>query len=170
MSYSEQPYATPPFNQYPPIPTNTHNQVTPQQWNEDDGTFQKAVTHSPWVQRGTTMRFQFAATHILDGAITSWTTGPTAAILDRYRLPALASYFTVGTVTANPVGSNLFYADVQIATLTELDYFEIKWSGTYTPKAGAPALLVQSVRGFRVFQPAKSGKHFFYDTKTFGAR
>ena len=171
MSYSEQPYATPPFNVLPPSPSNTHGQPGPQQWNEDDGTFQKAITHSPYVQRGTTTRFMFAASHILDGAITTYTTGPTASILDRYRLPALASYFTVGTVAANPSGSNQFYADVQIAAACELEYFEIKWVATYTPKAaGSSALTLQSSRGFRVFQPGKGSRHYFYDTSTFGAR
>ena len=137
------------------------------------GTFKVRLTHPPWMQRGTTMRFKFKSEHVLDGVIGTptrpFTTPLTATILDRFLQAAQTAFFTVGAVTNYPTNTNEFYVDVSPTTVCDLQYFEIRWTAGYTPVAGPPALAIQSTRGFRVFQPAKPSKHYFYDTKTFGA-
>ena len=169
-------YAHPPFDETWTTgdPENNHRETKPQDWHEDTGTFYLTITHPPLIQRGTTVRFKFKAAHVLDGAIgisgAPFSTPLTPTILDRYQQAALASYFSVGTVTNYPVGSNEYYADVQVQAVCELDWFEVKWAAGYTPVAGPPALEIQKVQSFRIYEPTRPSSHYFYDTKTFGAR
>ena len=155
-------------------PDNQHGQPGPQTWNEDTGVFAVQISHPPWIQRGSTIRFRLVVSHTTDGQIGTparpFTTPLAATILDRYRQPVLAGYFTVGTVSSDPTNSNNFFVDVQVSPSCELEYFEIKWTATYTPVGSSTALPIQTSRGFKVYQPTKPGKHYFYSTKTFGAR
>jgi hypothetical protein len=173
VSYPEWQVNGPPS--LPPSTTeNTLQQAGIVWWPEDTGTFQMKCGHPPYVQRGTTIRFRFSVQHVKDGAIGTpsqpFTQALAAAILDRYRQPALTGYFTLGTVSADPNNSNAFYVDVAISASVELEYFEIKWTATYTPVGSSTALPIQQVHGFRITQPAKPSKHYFYATNQFGQR
>lgn len=154
-------------------PDARHIQTRPQDWTEDTGVYIITITHPPMIQRGSTIRFRFRIKHIDDGVINTlaqFTTPLAASMIDRYRQPALAGYFTVGAVSVDPSFGNCFYSDVLVMPQCELDFFEIRWTGAYTPNAGPPAKTFTTQRGFRVIQPAQPGKHFFVRTDQYGAK
>ena len=172
-------YGTPPFPEWPSgpsaeTPDNTLKSSKLQNFPEDSGTFQISLNQPVEIQRGTTMRFTFQAAHVKDGAIGTstqpFTTPLALAILDRNRQAVLSAMFTVGPVTNYPAGSNQFYVDVTATSVCDLQFFEAKWTATYTPIGTLTALPIQSVRGFKVFQPAGPGRHYFFATNQFGAR
>jgi len=164
-------YATPPFPPYGNAhdPNKKREQVPPQHWFEDTGRFKLEIKHPPLIQLGSTIRFYFKASDVTDGPISTFSTALAAVILDRYGYQAVSSYFTYGNVTADPSGSNLFYIDVQINPICEVNWFEIQWSGAYQPQDGTGPWPFQTQRGFRVFAPTSPSRHYLMATDQFGA-
>jgi hypothetical protein len=156
-------YATSPYTTTRD-PSQIQKQSPPIQYDQDTGVFKVSMIQPTWLERGATARVYFHARHVKDGAITSWTSGPTIAILDQFGNVVLATYATAGTVTADPSQSGQYYSDVTVNTIAPEGDYIVQWTGTYTPAGGSAALPLQFRRAFRVKVTKGSSKIFFKRT------